>query len=139
MWNLAAVGCFVDAVTADAEHRCETSVLAFAVMSDPRLARSPLLTIPELATRLRISKSSAYRVAKEMPHVAIRGRVLVPELALERYIEERLREPDTFSTVTSPRPRLSRAAPSPRAAPNLSWLRPIQPRTKPKQPNKPDR
>lgn len=56
-------------------------------------ARSKLLTMPELAERLRISKRSAYRVAREMMHVEIAGRMQVSDSEVERYIAARTRGP----------------------------------------------
>ena len=38
-------------------------------------ARGKLLTIAELGERLRLSKSAAYRVAREMMHAKISGRL----------------------------------------------------------------
>ncbi|MCX5741895.1 MAG: helix-turn-helix domain-containing protein [Proteobacteria bacterium] len=104
-------------------------------MSAP-LERARLLTIVEVAARLRISKRSAYRVAREMIHAEIGGRLLVPEPALERYIETRLRAPTWDpSAPASPAARTSRAPAStsrPTAATPSSSRRPIVVRTKPK-------
>jgi predicted DNA-binding transcriptional regulator AlpA len=63
-------------------------------MSDRKaLAKSRLLTIPELRARLRVSRSSAYRVARAMEHIELGGRLLVPEAAVDAYVEARLRSP----------------------------------------------
>lgn len=80
-----------------------------------------LLTIPELAERLRISKRSAYRVVREMTHATLAGRLVVPETAVERYIAARLVEPA----------QEWRRSPSSRgASATSSCQRPIEVRTK---------
>lgn len=105
---------------------------------DPNLAKSQLMTIPELAERLRISKRSAYRVAREMVHVEIAGRLLVPELAVERFVTERMHAPTMTPGVTStPRRSSNSRRPiqvrtKPRQPPAAQSLRPIEPRTKPR-------
>lgn len=108
-------------------------------VSDPKLAKSPLLSISDVAARLRISKRSAYRIAGEVAHVKIGRRLLVPELAIERYIEARMTIPTAFEVSpsrgrgttlvgsTSRRPIEVRTKPRPGIA---EWLRPIAPRTR---------
>lgn len=66
-----------------------------------KLSRARLLTVPELADRLRISKRSAYRVARDMPHRQVRGRLFVLAVDVERYIEEHTYPP----RAPSPWPR----------------------------------
>jgi excisionase family DNA binding protein len=56
-----------------------------------------MLTIDEVADRLRISKRSAYRVVKEMIRHEIGGRLVVPEQSVERYLERHTLEP-TWAT-----------------------------------------
>jgi excisionase family DNA binding protein len=80
---------------------------------------STLLTIDEVAERLRVSRRTAYRLVKEMARAEIGGRVLVPEAELERYIESKLRRPE-WSMPTE-----ARAIAGP--------LRPIEVRTKPRR------
>lgn len=54
-------------------------------MSDPEV-----LTVPEAALKLRISRGSAYEAARrgELPVVRIGRRLLVPKAALERMLAE---------------------------------------------------
>jgi excisionase family DNA binding protein len=104
-----------------------------------------LLTISEVAERLRVSKRTAYRLAQGMIRTEIGGSLRVPEPALDRYIAERTTDPCLASTSAAPSgggtTRTGRAG----TAANLSerrtgksrgngselpsWLRPIQPRT----------
>jgi hypothetical protein len=62
-------------------------------------ARARLPTIPELAERLRVSRRSAYRIARQMMHAQIAGRLLVPEPSVDRYVETRIKEPETWDLV----------------------------------------
>jgi hypothetical protein len=90
-----------------------------------------LMTMPELAERLRISKRSGYRIARELVHAVIAGRLLVTEESLESYIASKLREPECFDASSkgrSPPSQRSNAA----AIQTASWLKPIVPRTKPR-------
>jgi hypothetical protein len=57
------------------------------------IAKSRLLNIDEVADRLRISKRSAYRVAKEMRTERVGGATVVSEYELERFMAARLRGP----------------------------------------------
>ncbi|MBV8758634.1 MAG: helix-turn-helix domain-containing protein [Deltaproteobacteria bacterium] len=113
-----------------------------------------MLTVPELAARLRIGRSSAYRLARRLMHAEIGGRLLVPEPAVDRYVERNLTEPEPW--VTSPSASRMTAPSSttpttPTSTPDdesrnpsaletsrspssdsatSNWLRPIQPRTR---------
>lgn len=60
-----------------------------------------LMTIAELADLLRISKRSAYRVARQMLHVEIGGRLLVPEPAVETFIQLHIKEPSVWGISES--------------------------------------
>lgn len=112
-------------------------------------AKSRLLTVPEIADRLRISKRSAYRVAREMMHAEIAGRLVVPEQAVERYIEQKLKEPTWANSTGATGPSMAttsiatasangnRSARRTKALPvpgseTSSCRRPIEVRTKPK-------
>lgn len=72
------------------------------------LAKASLLMIGELAERLRVSKRAAYRLAREMIHVEIGGRLLVPEPAVDRYIETHTKEPTPWVASTSAATRTTR-------------------------------
>jgi len=52
-----------------------------------------VLTVPQAAKRLQISKSNAYSLVRagELPHVRLRGRVLVPVRALDAWLESQSR------------------------------------------------
>lgn len=56
------------------------------------IAKAKLLTIAELADRLRISKRSAYRVAREIG-IAMVAPLLVPETDVDRFVASRMRGP----------------------------------------------
>src|SRR5689334_7698639 len=64
-------------------------------------ARAPLLTVPELAQRLRVSRRSAYRLARKMVHAEIGGRLLVPEPTVDQFIETHLKEAEPWDPSTS--------------------------------------
>ena len=49
-----------------------------------------LLTIDDLCQTLGIGKTTAYQLVKQMKHVKIGRRILVPEEDLEAYIRERM-------------------------------------------------
>lgn len=55
------------------------------------MSRTKLLTVAELADRLRISKRSGYRVVREMEHRTIGKRLFVESAELERFLESKLR------------------------------------------------
>ena len=49
-----------------------------------------LLTIEDLCRTLGIGKTTAYQLVKEMKHVKIGRRILVPEEELNAYIREHI-------------------------------------------------
>ncbi|TMQ23024.1 MAG: helix-turn-helix domain-containing protein [Deltaproteobacteria bacterium] len=130
-------------------HRAAVRSRAARPAAMSAVANSPLLTVPEVAARLRISRRSAYRVAREMMHAEIAGRIVIPEIVLERYIAGKMQEPTWGSSTDAGRPgtpttsivrasagasRRARATSRSHApgSETSSWLRPIAPRTKPK-------
>ena len=50
-----------------------------------------LLTIEELCRTLGIGKTTAYQLVKQMKHVKIGRRILVPETELLRYIQDHIK------------------------------------------------
>ncbi len=60
-------------------------------MADHRVALpEPLvLTVPQAARQLQISKSNCYSLVRDdrLPHVRLRGRVLIPVKALREWLE----------------------------------------------------
>lgn len=75
-----------------------------------------LLTYPEAAAQLRISRRSLERLvaARDVPTVTIGGRVLFDPFELSQFIErqktrQRLPEADTSSVVVALRPRMRRS------------------------------
>jgi excisionase family DNA binding protein len=54
--------------------------------------REPLvLTVPEAATELRLSRATVYRLIKEdgLPAIQLRGKLRVPYRALQQWVEDR--------------------------------------------------
>lgn len=102
------------------------------VVGSSVMARTVLLTIPELAARLRVSKRSAYRVAREMVHVVIAGRLLVPENAVDHYVAARMSAPVRQVATARARRRGRTPARADQSGVAASWLKPIEPRTKPR-------
>src|SRR5262245_21298269 len=84
------------------------------------MSRSRLLTATEVAERLRISKRAAYRTIRDMCHVQIGGRLLVPEESLEKFIDAHTKGPEW------PPPLSRKKLPS--------WFKAIGPRTGSKAP-----
>ena len=62
------------------------------------------LSIPEAAAYLGIGRNTAYEAARtgEIPTIRIGGRIVVPELALERLLESAIPGGDTRSLSTDP-------------------------------------
>lgn len=52
-----------------------------------------LLTVTEVAARLKVSRRTAYRLIQGMIRTEIGGSLRVPEAALDRYIAERTIDP----------------------------------------------
>lgn len=50
-----------------------------------------LLTIEDLCRSLGIGKTTAYQLVKQMKHVKIGRRILVPEAELLRYIQDHMK------------------------------------------------
>jgi excisionase family DNA binding protein len=105
-----------------------------------------LLTVAEAAVELGVSRSVAYRLVKEMPHVRVglgrvgTGAVRVSAKTIAQYIETRTIAPSPWSPVDVngrarrvKYPRATSAVPLTYSATSeSSWRRTIQPRTKPK-------
>src|SRR5690606_28836219 len=96
-------GRFEDDLVQGPRHEQGPAALLGAVKTEKTAvpARAKLLTIVEVAERLRISKRAAYRIARQMIHVEIGGRLLVPEPAVDRYIETHTKEPTAWDVSTS--------------------------------------
>jgi excisionase family DNA binding protein len=93
-----------------------------------------LLTLAELAARLRVSRRTAHRIATgEMVHVRARRQILVPEVEFERWIRRRMQAPSEASTDEGKRGGGWTAKGDGSAI--ASWLRPITVRTR--KPSKP--
>jgi len=91
------------------------------------VAVDELLTVAEVAQRLRCSRSMAYRLIQEMPVIRIGRIVRVSVKELDRYIAAHTKVPDAAWM----RRRVRRAPESNAPEPGSGWRRPIQPRTKP--------
>ena len=55
-----------------------------------------LLTIEDLCRILGIGKTTAYQLVKEMKHVRIGRRILVPEDALNEYIQGQMKKEASY-------------------------------------------
>lgn len=90
----------------------------------------PLLTAADVAARLRVSRSAAYREMRCMQHVVLgRGALPVTEAALAAYLDARTRAAPVAPLPTSPAARPRPRPPVASAPP----VRPVQPRTKPRK------
>jgi hypothetical protein len=79
---------------------------------------SALLDADEIARRLCVSRATAYREMRNMPHVVVGKRALrVSELAFDAYLRRRTQDP--------------RKVHSPRTVPSDRAIQPVRPRTKP--------
>ena len=52
--------------------------------------KNKLLTIEEICAELGIGKTTAYKLVKNMKHVKIGRKILVPENELEAYVEKEM-------------------------------------------------
>ena len=50
-----------------------------------------LFTIEELCSQLGIGKNTAYALAKNIKHIKIGRRILIPESEVKKYVDEHLR------------------------------------------------
>jgi excisionase family DNA binding protein len=72
---------------------------------------SELLGVAQAAEELGVSKSTAYRLAKEMLHARIGRQIRVPGKALGRYIQRQLIEPwENSLSVATPTTRMRKTA-----------------------------
>ena len=79
---------------------------------------SVLLDADEIARRLCVSRATAYREMRNMPHVVVGKRALrVSEIAFDAYLRRRTQDPKRARTA--------------KAVPPERTIRPILPRTKP--------
>ena len=54
--------------------------------------RSKLLTVDDICETFGISKSTAYKIAKEMPHIKVGRRILIPKHEVAVYIKKQLKQ-----------------------------------------------
>jgi excisionase family DNA binding protein len=52
--------------------------------------KNKLLTIEEICAELGIGKTTAYKLIKNIKHVKIGRKILVPENELEAYVEKKM-------------------------------------------------
>src|SRR5690606_26652776 len=122
-----------------------TALCTPAARARSRGMASRLLTVAQVAERLAVSRSTAYRIVREMLRVHVGGQIRVPEDAVERYLARRTEAPwdESSSAATSGTPttktgkgsgkgrrsaRETAASPKSGSA-SSSLLRPIRPRT----------
>lgn len=70
----------------------------------PALAEKPLLlTVPETARLLRISRNTCYELVAQqrLPHVRLGRRILIPRHGLEQWIAQEARLPEPPPPVVS--------------------------------------
>ncbi len=65
------------------------------------MSENPLLTVPEVAKRLRLSPNKVYELlhAGQIPHIRPGRKFLIPTQALERWIETAAQIEDTNTDV----------------------------------------
>lgn len=107
-----------------------------ARLADQRSTKTVVkyLTANDIAERLQVSRSTAYRIARECSHVRMgpMGRaVRVTEEALTQYLERRTVVPESATTANA---RTSRRATARHTSGTSDWLTPIVPRTKTRSP-----
>ena len=54
--------------------------------------KSKLLTIENICETFGISKSTAYKIAKEMSHIKVGKRILIPKHEVTAYIKKQLKQ-----------------------------------------------
>lgn len=89
------------------------------------------LTVADVASELKISRTHAYAIVREMQHVRVGRSLRVPRVAFELYLERRTAAPPHAPAAPAPsaKPRPALRAASKRVEPTL---RITQPRTKPR-------
>src|SRR4030065_965823 len=72
--------------------QCGSEVLRVTAATD----ESVLLTVPEAARLLRISRNLAYELIRQgrLPHVRLGRRILIPRFGLEQWINQQAGLPD---------------------------------------------
>jgi excisionase family DNA binding protein len=54
--------------------------------------RSKLLTVDDICETFGVSKSTAYKISKEMPHIKVGRRILIPKHEVVIYIKKHLKQ-----------------------------------------------